>query len=223
MPTGGSPFAGADSGVDTRSSTPAADHADACRGLVEAVLAGAALGGLAPLGAIIATAIRLSSPGPALHRAIRVGRHGRTFTLLKFRTMVIDAANVGPGVTTAGDPRVTPLGRLLRRAKLDEFPQLLNVVRNQMRFVGPRPEDPRYVAGYSRDQLKVLEVPPGITSAASVRFRNEETLLGGDGWECIYRDEVLPVKLALELEYLKERSVTQDLLIVLQTVRALFR
>lgn len=199
------------------------DDASVCRGLVEATAAGAALGVLTPLVAVVAVAVRLSSPGPVLHRAIRVGRHGRTFTLLKFRTMVRDAARTGPGITTAGDPRVTPVGRLLRRTKLDELPQLVNIVQGQMRFVGPRPEDPRYVMGYSRQQLQVLDVSPGITSAASVRFRHEEALLESDDWERRYRDEVLPAKLALELEYLKRRSVAQDVLIVVRTVRALFR
>jgi lipopolysaccharide/colanic/teichoic acid biosynthesis glycosyltransferase len=135
--------------------------------------------------------------------------------------MAADAASTGPGITAAGDPRVTPVGAILRRTKLDELPQLVNVLFGDMSLVGPRPEDPRYVALYTDDQRATLRVRPGITSLASLRFRNEEQLLLGPDWEDTYRNEVMPAKLAIELEYLERRSLLLDLRIVLATIASL--
>ncbi|MEW6580001.1 MAG: sugar transferase, partial [Chloroflexota bacterium] len=152
---------------------------------------------LSPLFALIALLIRLSSPGPIFYRARRVGRCGREFTLYKFRSMVANADRQGPGITTAGDPRVTPIGRVLRRTKLDELPQLWNVLRGDMSLVGPRPEDPRYVALYTPEQRRVLDVRPGITSLASIEYRHEEAVLRGPDWEQRYIREVMPAKLTI--------------------------
>lgn len=176
---------------------------------------------LAPLFGLIAAAIRLDSPGPIFHRAVRVGRSGREFILFKFRTMVVHAAQVGPGITISSDPRVTRVGRILRRWKLDELPQLFNVVRGEMSIVGPRPEDPRYVALYTPEQREVLAVRPGITSPASVRFRSEEALLSGEDWERRYIEEIMPAKLALDLEYIRRASLRQDLMVLWETFLAL--
>jgi lipopolysaccharide/colanic/teichoic acid biosynthesis glycosyltransferase len=162
-----------------------------------------------------------TSPGGLWHRARRVGRDGRPFTLYKWRTMVVGADRDGPAVTSAGDPRVTPVGRRLRQTKLDELPQFWNVLKGDMSLVGPRPEDPTYVARYTPAQRRVLEVKPGITSPASVRYRHEEELLRGEGWEQVYLEEVLPAKLALELDYLARRSLLGDLWILVQTAGAL--
>ncbi len=178
---------------------------------------------LAPLLALIALAIRLDSAGPIFHRAVRVGRNGCEFTLYKFRTMVVNATQIGPGITISGDPRVTRVGRLLRRWKLDELPQLLNVLRGEMSLVGPRPEDPRYVALYTTEQREVLRVRPGITSPASVRFRNEEALLSGEDWERRYIEEIMPAKLALDLEYVRHASLHRDLAVLWETLVALLR
>src|SRR5437762_14127398 len=115
--------------------------------------------------------------------------------------MVVDADRRGPGITTAGDRRITPLGRILRRTKLDEFPQCINVLKGDMSIVGPRPEDPRYVTYYTPQQRAVLSVRPGITSPASVRYRHEEAMLQGEDWENTYIRVVLPAKLALDLDY----------------------
>lgn len=188
-------------------------------------LVGAALGLalLAPLLLVIAVAVRASDGGPALHRARRIGRHGRPFELLKFRTMIPDAARCGPAITAGGDPRVTPLGRWLRRTKLDELPQLINVLRGEMGLVGPRPEDPRYVALYSPAQRRVLAARPGITSAATLHYRHEEQILVGLDWETRYRTQVMPAKLELDLDYLDRRSVLSDLLLIVLTLRALAR
>ena len=178
---------------------------------------------LLPLSALIAVAIKLDSPGPVLFRGQRVGRDGFQFAIYKFRTMVTDADQQGPGITVSGDPRITRVGRLLRRSKLDELPQLINVLKGEMSLVGPRPEDPRYVMLYTPEQRRVLSVRPGLTSPASLIFRHEEELLGGEDWESTYLQKVLPAKLRIELEYLERRSVWRDLTVVAQTVLALAR
>jgi len=178
---------------------------------------------LSPLFFCLGVWIRLDSPGPVFYRATRVGRDGGMFRLYKFRTMVADADRRGPGITASGDKRVTRVGRLLRRTKLDELPQLINVFKGDMGLVGPRPEDTRYVAIYTAKQRKVLSVRPGMTSVASLAYRQEEASLTGPDWEKVYRERVLPDKLAIELEYLKHRTVGTDVKLVLRTVAAIFR
>ena len=138
--------------------------ADTLRRLLDLVASLAGLTLLSPLFVFIALLIALDSPGPVFYRGQRVGRHGRLFRLYKFRSMVISADKQGPGITAAGDARITRVGRFLRRAKLDELPQLINVLLGDMSLVGPRPEDPRYVAFYTPEQRRVLSVRPGITS-----------------------------------------------------------
>jgi len=187
------------------------------------VAAGAGLVILSPLLALIAVWIRLDSPGPVFHRGERVGQAGRQLRVFKFRTMVVNAARIGPGITAGDDPRVTRAGRFLRKTKLDELPQLINVVRGEMSLVGPRPEDPRYVALYTPEQRRVLSVRPGLTSPASVRYRDEASLLQGDDWERVYRERVMPDKLSLELEYLQHANVWSDLRILARTLEAMFR
>lgn len=176
---------------------------------------------LSPLFALIAVAIKLDSPGPVFFRGRRVGRNGCLFDIYKFRSMVVDADRKGPGITTAGDPRITRVGNALRRTKLDELPQLINVVRGEMSLVGPRPEDARYVALYTSEQRRVLSVRPGITSPASLRFRQEEDLLRGEDWRRVYREQLVPAKLQIELDYLERASLWRDLGILVQTVLAL--
>lgn len=178
---------------------------------------------LAPLFIIIAMAIRVSSPGPIFHRANRIGQGGQEFRLYKFRTMVNNADKQGPGITAAGDHRITPVGRILRRTKLDELPQLINVLRGEMSLVGPRPEDPRYVALYDEKQRAVLSVHPGITSLASVEYRSEEKILQGDDWEKLYIEKVMPEKLALDLRYIENQSLWSDIKIILKTLLSLFK
>jgi lipopolysaccharide/colanic/teichoic acid biosynthesis glycosyltransferase len=187
---------------------------------VDVPVAAVALVVLAPFFLIIAVAIRLTSPGPVFYRAERVGQGGRPFRLFKFRSMVVNAAQLGPGITTAADRRVTPLGQWLRQTKLDELPQLLNVVLGDMNLIGPRPEDPRYVARYTPEQRAVLQARPGMTSPASVRYRAEEQLLTGADWETTYLTVILPDKLRLELEYLRRRTLWSDLGLLWQTAVA---
>ncbi|MGI5940307.1 MAG: sugar transferase [Thermoleophilia bacterium] len=176
---------------------------------------------LSPLLAALALLVRITSSGPALFRTIRVGRDGRPFTLFKFRSMVKDAPALGPGITAAEDPRITPLGKTMRRFKLDELPQLLNVLKGDMSLVGPRPEDPRYVAHYSREQLAVLDARPGMTSPASLYYRDEESHLAGEDWIDYYLREIMPAKLAIDQKYLKRRTAWSDICVILATVQAL--
>jgi len=176
---------------------------------------------LAPLLAIIAGIVRRDG-GPALFRQRRVGQGGREFYMLKFRTMVPDAEARGPKLTVAGDGRVTPAGRWLRRCKLDELPQLMNVVIGDMSLVGPRPEVPGYVARYSDDERRVLNLVPGLTDAASIAFRNEADLLGmAPDPERTYFEEIMPEKIRLNLQYAARASLLSDLGILLRTVAAL--
>ena len=171
----------------------------------------------------IAIAVKLDSQGPALYRGRRVGRFGQAFYLLKFRTMVTGADRNGPLVTASGDPRITRLGRFLRRTKLDELPGLWNVVKGDMSLVGPRPENEQSVALYSPEQRKILSIRPGITGLATLKYRHEETLLAAatNLEEAYFR--VMQDKLQLDLEYMKRQSIWLDLNILWKTVVVLFQ
>ena len=187
------------------------------RRFVEAVLAAICLIILAPLFLVVAFLIKLQDGGRVFHVSNRTGLNGKTFLLYKFRTMVPDADKIGKGITSANDQRVTSVGRVLRKYKIDELPQLLNVVTGDMAIVGPRPEDPRYVSLYSPEQRNVLSSRPGITSPASVAFRREERLLAGRDWEERYINEVMPRKLAMELDYASRRTLASDLVVIFKT------
>jgi lipopolysaccharide/colanic/teichoic acid biosynthesis glycosyltransferase len=176
---------------------------------------------LLPLAVTAALCIWATSGTPVLHGAERVGRDGRRFTLYKFRTMVSGAQHRGPGVTRRGDPRITGIGRILRKTKFDEFPQVLNVLRGDMSIVGPRPEAPEYVDHYSGNERPVLSVRPGLTSLAQVLYRDEEALLPSQDTESFYLQEVMPRKLALDLYYVAHWSLTLDLCVFLMGVFAL--
>ena len=180
--------------------------------------AGVGLVALSPALMTLTVLIRLDSPGPALHRAVRIGREGRPFTLYKFRSMVERASSLGPEITVASDSRITKTGSTIRSWKLDELPQLLNVLKGDMSLVGPRPEDPKYVSLYSRDQLSILQAKPGITSPASLLFREESATLTGDEWQHRYIHEVMPAKLAADSEYIARRTVWSDVGVIFQTV-----
>ncbi len=168
-----------------------------------------------PLLVAIAVLVRAKDGSPVIYKAIRVGQNGRLFHLFKFRTMV---SSEGSLVTGWADPRVTQLGRKLRRLKLDELPQLVNVLLGDMSFVGPRPEDPAYVSLYTEEQRRVLSVRPGITGVAALEYSDEESLLRGDDWEKSYRESIMPAKLKLEMDYLARRSFLADAQIVLRTL-----
>lgn len=177
-----------------------------------------------PLWLAVAMAIKLDSPGPVFHRATRIGKGGKSFTLYKFRTMVADAPWRGPGITQRDDPRITRVGRFLRKFKIDEMPQLINVLKGEMSIVGPRPEDPRYVAHYTPEQRRVLSVRPGMASPAFVEYRHEEELLAaaGDDVERVYLTQILPDKLRLDLDYIEQQSFLGDLAVLAQAAHSLF-
>jgi lipopolysaccharide/colanic/teichoic acid biosynthesis glycosyltransferase len=175
-----------------------------------------------PLVLLLAVAVKTTSPGPVFFKGERVGRGGRPFRMIKFRTMVGNAHNLGPPVTAQDDPRITPIGRLLRRTKLDELPTLLNVLRGEMRIVGPRPEAPFWVNLYTPEERKVLLIHPGITSPASIQYRHEERLLAGKRIEESY-PPIMRNKLRIEMEYLRTRSFLKDLEIIPLTIRAIFK
>jgi lipopolysaccharide/colanic/teichoic acid biosynthesis glycosyltransferase len=176
---------------------------------------------LAPLFLLLAIWIKLDSPGPLLHRGLRGGRGGVPFRLCKFRSMVAGAERSGPAVTAAGDARITRSGRFLRRTKLDELPQLINVLLGDMALVGPRPEALRYISLYNDEQRAILAYRPGITSPASLVFRHEESLLQGGDWETLYRTQIMPLKLAIDLAYMQQHSLRTDLRVIAATLKAL--
>lgn len=167
--------------------------------------------------ALIYLCVRIDSPGPGLYFQERVGRNGITFRMLKFRTMWRDTPP-GASLTVGCDPRVTRVGRMLRKYKLDELPQLFNVIRGEMSLVGPRPEVPEY-AFLLPEQKEVWSVRPGITDVASIRFRNESALLArAEDPDAFYRSSVLPAKTGLYLEYVRKHSVLGDIGIICATI-----
>jgi lipopolysaccharide/colanic/teichoic acid biosynthesis glycosyltransferase len=178
---------------------------------------------LAPLFLLAALWIKLDSPGPVFYRQQRVGRHGVLFGIYKFRTMGNTAG--GPELTVGKDCRITRAGRFLRQHKLDELPQLINVVQGTMSLVGPRPEVPRYVAHYPEAvRAVVLSVAPGMTDWASIRYKDENAILGqSSDPERAYLDTILPAKLAFYERYVHERTFWTDLRIIASTVAALLR
>jgi lipopolysaccharide/colanic/teichoic acid biosynthesis glycosyltransferase len=180
---------------------------------------------LAPVFVITALWIKRDSPGPVFFRQERVGLHGRSFMIYKFRTMCTDAETKGRQITVGNDPRITSSGSFLRRYKLDELPQLFNVISGAMSLVGPRPEVPRYVALYPRDIREcVLSVKPGITDYASIEYKDENEVLGrAEDPDKAYIEEVMPVKLKYYERYVNERSLWTDFLLILATLRAIVR
>lgn len=175
-----------------------------------------------PLVLVIAALIKLDSPGPIFYRAPRVGKDGHLFRMYKLRTMIADADKIGPAITVDQDRRITRIGALLRKSRLDEIPQLINVLRGEMSMVGPRPEAPYYVERYSSEQREVLEVKPGMTGPAQIAFRHEEEALSNpERLDDEYMNVILPPKLALDLEYIERRSFIVDVRILLQTAAAL--
>lgn len=178
---------------------------------------------LSPVLAAVAVLVKCTSPGTALYWQDRVGRAGKLFRIAKFRSMVAGADRRGLAITTSGDPRVTRLGAVLRKLKIDELPQLWNVLRGDMSLVGPRPELPVYVAGYTEEQRRVFSVRPGITDVASIRYRDEEKILAAStSPEEFYRRVVLPHKLELNAEYIERMSFSFDVQLIFETLKRLF-
>ena len=176
---------------------------------------------LSPVMLILALAIRLDSPGEVLFRQVRVTQYGQEFRIFKFRTMVANAQQLGTQVTVQGDMRITRVGKLLRKCRLDELPQLLNILMGQMSFVGTRPEVPRYVRQYTPQMLATLLLPAGVTSQASIRYKDEDRLLDSSADpDRTYVEQVLPGKMEYNLNSLLDFSLWQDLKTMVQTVGA---
>ena len=193
----------------------------AAKRAMDIVISAAALCVLWPVLLLIALAIVVDDPGPVFYRQVRVGRGGKPFRIFKFRTMVVDADKKGLSITVGRDSRITRVGAFLRKTKLDELAQLLNVLAGQMSFVGPRPEVPRYVELYTPYQRQVLLVRPGITDYASIAYRNENDLLAGaDDPERMYIETIMPDKIELNMKYLREISPLTDVRLILRTVLA---
>ncbi|MGE0821958.1 MAG: sugar transferase [Candidatus Binatia bacterium] len=188
----------------------------------DVVVAGIGLCLLFPLFALVALVICLDSPGPIFFRQERIGRGLQPFRIYKFRTMIADAERRGGQITYGQDPRITRTGRLLRKIKLDELPQLLNVLNGDMSLVGPRPEVPRYVELFREDYRQVLTVRPGITDLASLRYRDEATLLShSTNPENEYVTHILPDKIALAKQYSGQSSFLFDLRVIAKTIAAI--
>jgi lipopolysaccharide/colanic/teichoic acid biosynthesis glycosyltransferase len=178
---------------------------------------------LSPLFIVLAIVIVSDSKGSVFFKQTRVGRNGVPFKIYKFRTMIEDAEAKGMQLTVGDDSRITNVGTFLRKTKIDELPQLINVFKGEMSFVGPRPEVPKYVELYTEDQRQVLMVRPGITDLASIEYRNESDLLAMiDSPEKVYIEEVMPRKIELNKEYIRTISLAFDIRIIIRTIMAIF-
>lgn len=174
---------------------------------------------LSPILLIVAIAIKIDSKGKVLFLQKRVGRNGKPFYIYKFRTMVTDAEKLGKQITVGEDNRITKVGAFLRKYKIDELPQLLNVVKGDMSLVGPRPEVPRYVELYNEEERKVLEVRPGITDLASLRYKDENDILGKvENPEEYYINVIMKDKLKLNLEYIEKSNILFDISLIFKTI-----
>ncbi|HOK80323.1 MAG TPA: sugar transferase [bacterium] len=189
------------------------------KSILDVFLAFAGLGFVLPVMIAVALLIKISSPGPVFFKQKRVGKNFNLFYLLKFRTMVVDAEKIGPKITKDSDPRITKIGKLLRKTKIDELPQLINVLKGEMSFVGPRPEVEKYVKIFNDDYRNILTMKPGITDYATIEFRNEENILSNyEDTEQAYIKEILPAKIGLYKKYLREAGFITDLAVILKTV-----
>jgi lipopolysaccharide/colanic/teichoic acid biosynthesis glycosyltransferase len=174
---------------------------------------------LSPVYLLSAILIKLDTPGPILFSQDRIGQNGKPFRLYKFRTMVKDAAKIGPPVTTADDPRITRTGRLLRKFKVDEMLQVMNIVKGDMSVIGPRPEVKKYIDIFAEEYKDILKIKPGMTDYALIAFRNEEDILSRfQNVEEGYIKEVMPKKIKLYRQYLSEMSLRTDIKIFFQTI-----
>jgi lipopolysaccharide/colanic/teichoic acid biosynthesis glycosyltransferase len=173
---------------------------------------------LGPLLVVVAFIIKLDSPGPVLFLQERIGKNFRPFSIYKFRSMSVDAPQKGPSITVGGDKRVTRVGKFLRRYKIDELPQLINVLRGEMSFVGPRPEVRKYVELFRKDYEKLLTIRPGITDPASIHFSDEENVLSSSvNWEETYMTKILPEKIRLAEAYVDNHTILTDIRLIVQT------
>ena len=186
---------------------------------VDIICASIGLVVLSPFGVLLALLIKLWDRGPIFYAQARIGQFGKPFRIWKFRSMKVNAEKMGLPITKEDDPRITWIGRLLRKAKLDELPQLWNVLAGDMSLVGPRPEVPRYVAQYSAEQREVLNLKPGITDLATLLYRDEERMLRGvSDVERVYLEQIMPPKIDLSLAYARQAGLWEDTKVILRTL-----
>jgi lipopolysaccharide/colanic/teichoic acid biosynthesis glycosyltransferase len=178
---------------------------------------------LLPFFAIIAITIRLNSPGPVFYRGWRIGFNGKPFRIFKFRTMVVNAEKIGGGTTALKDPRITNIGNFLRKYKLDELPQVLNVIKGDMSIVGPRPELAQYTDLYKGEELIILSVRPGITDYSSMKFSALDEVVGSGDADSVFEAIVLAKKNELRIKYVQERTFFGDIKLIFQTLYLIFR
>ena len=192
--------------------------------IFDIIVAGLLLAILSPVLFILAILIKSDSEGPVFFRQVRVTRYGRRFRIFKFRTMVANADRLGTQVTTKGDARVTRMGKVLRGCRLDELPQLLNILTGDMTFVGTRPEVEKYVAQYTKEMMATLLLPAGVTSLASIEYKDEERLLeSADNADQVYVDQILPEKMKYNLKAIEDFSFWGDIKTMFATVAAVIK
>ena len=178
---------------------------------------------IVPILFLITILIKISSSGPVFYKQVRVGKNNKDFKIFKFRTMHVNAHKKGLLTVGGRDPRVTSIGYYLRKFKLDELPQLINVFKGDMSFVGPRPEVRQFVNLYSEIQMKVLNVKPGITDLASIEFRNENEILSKEeDSNQYYIDNIMPKKLEINLKYINQRNLLKDFVVIIKTIKVIF-
>jgi lipopolysaccharide/colanic/teichoic acid biosynthesis glycosyltransferase len=196
---------------------------DVVKRVIDLILSILGIAVLWPLLLVCGLAVKISSPGPVLYLGKRTGQFGKPFKIFKFRSMQIDAESVGGSTTGERDPRITRIGAYLRKYKLDELPQLFNVLIGDMSFVGPRPEVEEYTNQYSSEEQKILDVRPGITDLSSLKFNDLQQIVGDENPDEVFQRDVLPQKNALRLQYAKEHNIFMDLKILVMTVAVIVR
>lgn len=178
---------------------------------------------LLPFFIVFAIIIKLSSPGPVFYRGLRTGLHGRTFRIIKFRTMVINAEKIGGGTTALNDLRISKFGKFIRYYKLDELPQIINVIKGDMSIVGPRPELPRYTNRFKGEELLILSVRPGMTDYSSVKYFSLQEIVGSKNADQVFEENILQQKNKLRIKYVKEQNFFQDIKLIFQSFICIFR
>lgn len=192
-----------------------------CKRVFDIVVSGVMLAVLSPLFLMLAIVIKLDSPGPVFYRQVRVTQYGRQFRIFKFRSMVANADQIGAQVTVNGDARVTKVGKFIRKCRLDEICQLIDIFRGTMTFVGTRPEVPKYVAAYTPEMMATLLLPAGVTSEASIRYKDEAELLDqAADVDQVYIQQVLPGKMRYNLDAIRHFSFWGDIATMFRTVAA---
>lgn len=195
-----------------------------CKRVFDIIVSGLMLIVLSPLFLVLAVAIKCDSKGTVYYRQERVTQYGKTFRIHKFRTMVMDADKAGTAVTVAGDARITRVGKLIRKCRLDEIPQLLDIFIGKMTFVGTRPEVPKYVEQYTDEMKATLLLPAGVTSLASIKYKDEDRLLdGAENVDEVYINEVLPAKMEYNLDALRKQGFWRDIGTMFKTVAAVLK